>query len=129
MRRWVATRRASRKSSNEQQPLSSPAAPPHRRIEIPTTSNPASTRSAAATALSTPPLMPTTTRSPERGSRIAVLHAPPLAAALHRGGGERHDAADLVEGVRPAEAETHAVTRRIGTTTQRQQHVRRFART
>src|ERR1700687_4751169 len=120
----AATRRASRKSSSEQQPL--PVASPQRRIETPITSYPASTSKAAATELSTPPLMPTTTQSPGRGSVMTPWSAR-VTDAPHDRRSAVDETLDVVNRVRAPETEAHTVARRIGAATERPQHVRRFA--
>src|SRR5262245_46376110 len=74
-----ATARASWKSSSEQQ---LPAPSRARRSEMPTTSCPAATQRAAATALSTPPLIATTTLAPHR---VGSLPDAPCGPRLRRG--------------------------------------------
>src|SRR5689334_3527786 len=120
MPRRSATARASWKSSREQQ-LPAPSAA--RRSEMPIASWPAATTRAAATALSTPPLIATTTRVRVTSRRLA----PAVAADLTDQTREHvDDTLDVVGVRRRPEAHPDRAPRRLAVEAHREEHVRRL---
>src|SRR5689334_3690881 len=122
MPRRSATARASWKSSSEQQ-LPAPSAA--RRSEMPRTSWPAATRRAAATALSTPPLIATTTRVRVTSRRLAAALATDLGDQARK---NVDDPVDVVPRRRRPEAHPDRAPRRVAVEPHREEHVRWFRR-
>src|SRR4051794_34699217 len=114
-----ATRRASSTSDTLQHPVS--LSPPHSRMVTPTTSCPCSTRSAAATEESTPPLIATITFTTSHRSRLA-------AQSTHRCHEHVDRAIDVLLGRRVPEAHPQRADRVALVDSHRGEYVRRLHR-